>query len=133
MEKTTDFKKALIQKGNAVKRLVKEFDYYAKDAEKAEVKLKEAEEQNLDKAAIERHTNNVTECSGAKKHTFTSLTKFTAELEELLTRIDTDCQDEEAQKAKNEAKALTEYSNAKNYLADAKKVIEPENATGSTK
>lgn len=133
MEKATDYKKCLVQKGNAVKRLAKDFAYYAQDAEKAEAKLKEAKEQNSDEASIQRHTNNVSECTGAKKYTFTSLVKFTAELEELLIRIDTNNQDEEAQKAKDEAKALTEYSNAKNYLEDAKKLLEAENAVRSAK
>ena len=128
MEKTADLKKQLTIKGNAVKRTVKEYLYQCKDTQKEQAKLKKMQDEGKEEGDIKRQTDYVGECEGAKKQSYQSVEKFYGELNELLTKIDTHVDDEEQQKARDEAKALPEYTKAKEYLQSAKDVIDKDGA-----
>jgi hypothetical protein len=131
MESMSDIKKDLIRKSNAIKRTVKEFNYYIKDVENEQKKLKKMEEDKENKGDIKRQSDYVQECEGAKKSTYKTLTKNYGPLEEIINKIETPSQDEEMQKIYEEIKELPEFAEAKEHLSAAKQIIDSEKATYS--
>ena len=131
MNKKTDYKKQLTLKGNSVKRTVKEYDYYLKDVEKEKQKLQKITDEKKDEGEIKRQTDYVGECEGAAKQTFKGLEKWYGELTELVKLLETPSEDAEEQKLRDDAKALEEFTKAKEYLEQAKAVIEKNQATNA--
>jgi hypothetical protein len=131
MENVASIKKDLIRKSNAIKRTVKEFNYYIKDVENEQAKLKKMEENKEDKSDIKRQSDYVQECEGAKKSTFKTLTKNYGPLEEIINKIESPAENEEMKKIIEEIKELPEFAEAKEHLSAAKQIIDSESATYS--
>ena len=128
MDKKVDYKKALTLKGNSVKRTLKEYLYYVKDTEKEQAKLKKMQEEGKEEGDVKRQSDYVNECEGAKNQSFKSMEKFYKELNELFNEIETNVDDIDLQKKKDEAKELEQYKTAKEVLENAKAVIEKDGA-----
>ena len=127
-----NLKKELLKALGAVKRTLKEYKYYIKDAETERAKLKKMEEEKKDESDITRQKYSVEETEGAKVQTYKTLVKFIAPLKEIVEKIDSeDSNDEEFLKQQAEVKDMKEYIEAKEHIKETDEIISQEGATNA--
>ena len=127
-----NLKKELLKALGAVKRTLKEYKYYIKDAETERAKLKKMEEEKKDESDITRQKYSVEETEGAKVQTYKTLVKFIAPLKEIVEKIESeDSNDEEFLKQQAEVKDMKEFIEAKEHIKETDEIISQEGATNA--
>ena len=127
-----NLKKELLKALGAVKRTLKEYKYYIKDAENERAKLKKMEEEKKEESDITRQKYSVEETEGAKVQTYKTLVKFIAPLKEIVEKIESeDSNDEEFLKQQAEVKDMKEFIEAKEHIKETDEIISQEGATNA--
>ena len=127
-----NLKKELLKALGAVKRTLKEYKYYIKDAETERAKLKKMEEEKKDESDITRQKYSVEETEGAKKQTYKTLIKFIEPLKEVIEKIESnDSNDEAFLKEQAEVKDMKEFIEAKEHIKETDEIISQEGATNA--
>ena len=127
-----NLKKELLKALGAVKRTLKEYKYYIKDAETERAKLKKMEEEKKDESDITRQKYSVEETEGAKVQTYKTLVKFIAPLREIIEKIESEeSNDEEFLKQQAEVKDMKEFIEAKEHIKETDEIISQEGATNA--
>ena len=127
-----NLKKELLKALGAVKRTLKEYKYYIKDAETERAKLKKMEEEKKDENDITRQKYSVEETEGAKVQTYKTLVKFIAPLKEIIEKIESEeSNDEEFLKQQAEVKDMKEFIEAKEHIKETDEIISQEGATNA--
>ena len=127
-----NLKKELLKALGAVKRTLKEYKYYIKDAETERAKLKKMEEEKKDESDITRQKYSVEETEGAKVQTYKTLVKFIAPLKEIIEKIESEeSNDEEFLKQQAEVKDMKEFIEAKEHIKETDEIISQEGATNA--
>jgi hypothetical protein len=127
-----NLKKELLKALGAVKRTLKEYKYYIKDAETERAKLKKMEEEKKDESDITRQKYSVEETEGAKVQTYKTLVKFISPLKEIIEKIESEeSNDEEFLKQQAEVKDMKEFIEAKEHIKETDEIISQEGATNA--
>jgi molybdenum-dependent DNA-binding transcriptional regulator ModE len=100
-------------KGNAVKRLVKEYQMYHKEVLNLLTKYDEMKTENSDEYSLNKHKEFLDESIGARNMIKTKLRTMTDELINLINEIEDE-----------ETKNLEEYKNANDYLKSSSHLFE---------